>query len=632
MSYRWAAFGAILVLLLVFNAWLALQTSQRVFAQQEQSRFGLRVEARINTVLSLAKDIETGTRGYLVSGDDLYLAPYAKAANGLNAQLSLLGPELERFPDSSDIAMQLFRSISALLDQAQSAIDARAKMGSDPVVSELEPLLSEQKRRMDALRANADLLRDQQSQVNVGLEQELERTRRDAQVAVLVPSGLSVLLAGLLLTLISRDFRRSELLNAERNRLLAQERRARTEAEAASQARDDFVSAVSHELRTPLQSILGWAQFTRRELSRRGETSGSSLDSALASVERSTRQLSAMVDNLLDASQALSGRIVLHPGDTDLGGILRSTIESLEPAARAKGVALNLVIGERSLRMVGDTQRLRQVAINLIGNAVKFTASGGRVTVHAWRDASQLHFSVRDTGIGIRGDLLPLVFQRYVQGSESTTRQHGGLGLGLALVKHLIEMHGGRIVAASDGIGRGAEFSVSLPAQIAAAEPAAETRSALHEQHLPFAIDATPSPTQLARLPGLRLLVVDDDADVRSVLEQLLAEEGAQVRAAASVVEAMNALRTSRVDVVLSDIGMPDMDGYALARAVRAMAQSGSATPASTPMIALTAFSRAEDERRALDNGFNAHLGKPIDIERLIDVVKRYTAGSPENC
>lgn len=614
-SYRWAVFGVPLLALLVFNAWLVLHSSQQIFAQQERSRFGLRVEARINTVLSLAKDIETGTRGYLLSGEQIYLAPYQKAVVGLNEQLTELGRELDRYPDSAESAAALYRSITAMLDQAQDAIAARGPLGENPEVQRIEPLLAAQKTQMDRLRASADALRERQSAVNVELDRELDRTRRQTQLAILVPSGLSILFAVLLWSLIVRDLRRAEYAARERETLLAQERRARGEAESASQARDDFVSAVSHELRTPLQTILGWTQVLQRSMDREG-SDARTLAPALAAVDRGARELTAMVEELLDASRALGGQLALRTAPVELGAILRETTELARPAADAKRVALELQLEGAPLDMIGDAQRLRQIAANLIGNAVKFTPSGGRVTIRAAHVDFRLQLRVRDTGIGISPELRPLIFQRYVQGSVSTTRQHGGLGLGLAIVKHLVEMHGGQIEVDSDGPGHGSEFRVSFPVQAAGA--GGESAAPASPARLARGGTAPPAPaTGAVRLAGLRVLVVDDDADVRSVLELLLAEEGAQVIAVGSAGEALDELRRRRVDVVLSDIGMPDVDGYALARAVRAFG-ADSATPATTTLIALTAFSRAEDERRALDSGFDDHLGKPVELERLI--------------
>ncbi|NKF23467.1 ATP-binding protein [Solimonas marina] len=626
-SYRWSVLGLTLVAVLTFNAWLAILSAHRLFDQQAQSRFGLRVEARINTVQSLAKDIDNSTRGYLLSGSVEYLQPYREAATRLNTEMSLLANELQRFPDNANSARALYRSIYALIDQTQTAITARSAMGNNPSVRQIEPQLALETQRIEQLRNNAVALRELQSKINLGLEQTLQQSRRDTLIAIVVPSVISILMAGLLWTLAVRDLRQKEILNRERRRLLEQERRARAEAEAASQARDDFVAAVSHELRTPLQAILGWSQFMRRVSASGDDTPAASLDSALISVERNARQLSSMVDGLLDASLALSGRIELQADAVDLGEILRAAIDLMQPAARAKRVGLDLLIGPQPLPLIGDAQRLRQIVINLVGNAVKFTPSGGQVTVRAGRADAQLEFSVGDTGIGIRRDLLPLVFQRYVQGSEPTTRQHGGLGLGLAIVKHLVEMHGGQIEASSAGLGHGAQFVVRLPTQ----SPAADTAPPpVAPTELSQPLNTEPSPAaQLERLHGLRMLVVDDDADVRAVLEMLLAVEGAQVRAAASAAEALDALRGSRIDIVLSDVGMPDVDGYALARAVRALSLGESASPADTPMIALTAFSRAEDERRAIDSGFDAHIGKPVDVERLIAVI-RACAAAPD--
>lgn len=448
----------------------------------------------------------------------------------------------------------------------------------------------------------------------------LAKARSDSRVLILIPSFVSVLLAGFLSFLIVRDLRQRQALAVQREASLRQERQARSEAEAANRAKDEFVSMVSHELRTPLQAILGWAELARRGV----DGPAAALQGPVATIERNARALAGMIDDLLDVSRAVNGRIDLHLERVDLAEIARAAVDAAKPAALGKQVTLTLELQSPELPLIGDINRLRQVAINLVGNAVKFTPPGGSVRVRAGLCGSRIELRVSDTGIGIEPETMPRIFERYAQGSVSTTRQYGGLGLGLAIVKHFVELHGGSVYASSAGAGKGAEFVVSfaVPALDLTAQPLRPTAIAASAAR-PAPAEAMPAVAEAGkRLAGLRLLVVDDDADVRQVLESLLADEGAEVHCADSAAAGFDQLRRHRMDLILSDIGMPNTDGYVFARSVRGYGNAFSATPTTTPMIALTAFSRREDERRALDSGFNAHLGKPVEFDRLIEVLR----------
>lgn len=435
-------------------------------------------------------------------------------------------------------------------------------------------------------------------------------------LTVLIPVFAALLLAGLLVLQRLRGRHERRIREAEHEDRV---RQVGIDAERSSRARDDFVSTLSHELRTPLQTILGWTQRLRRSPADR---SPPELHRTLTTIESNARTLAQSIDDLLEVSYAISGRIALSPTRFDLVALVRSIVDGAMATAALKQVTLTLQEPPAPLRMQGDAERVRQIVGNLVGNALKFTAANGRVEVVVGEAGGRPEVRVRDTGVGIAADLLPTIFDRYVQGSVSTQREYGGLGLGLTIVKHLVELHGGEITAHSAGRGQGAEFivrfaapdRVQAPAAPAGASPAAAASRAVPPPEAATAANAT----AVARLAGRRLLVVDDDADVRLVLETLLAEEGAEVHTAASAEEGFEKLRKLRMDLIVSDIGMPNTDGYVLARSVRGFGNGFSATPTTTPMIALTAFARREDQRRALDSGFNAHLGKPVDVDRLI--------------
>ncbi len=378
---------------------------------------------------------------------------------------------------------------------------------------------------------------------------------------------------------------REELAHA-----LKREQDARAHAESASRAKDDFLATLSHELRTPLNAILGWAGLLR-------DAGGDAerLARGLAVIDRNGRTLAQLVSDLLDMSRIASGKIEVGHADVDLVAAVDDAIEAVRAAARAKGVALERSVSPELPRVVGDAARLRQVAWNLVSNAVKFTPPGGNVDVLVGREAGSAVLEVRDTGIGMARDFLPAVFDPFVQSSEgASVRRHGGLGLGLAITKQLVALHGGTIQAESDGPGRGATFRVTIPESTSAAAVAP-----------PAAVGARTD------LGGAKVLVVDDEADSRDVLLQLLASWGARPVGAASVREALDAAARERPDLVVSDIAMPGEDGFTLARELRRIEEARGDRP--VPIAAVTAFARPEDRQRTLAAGFDAHLAKPVD-------------------
>ena len=371
---------------------------------------------------------------------------------------------------------------------------------------------------------------------------------------------------------------------------------ARREAERASQMKDDFLATLSHELRTPMAPILGWAQILMR-----GQPEAERVKQGAEIIERNARIQTQIIDDLLDMSRIVSGKLLLRSESMNLRAVCEAALATVQPAADARGVVLEAAL-EPVPWLRGDPNRLQQVIWNLLANGIKFTPRGGRVELRLRRDGDAACIEVRDTGQGIAPDFLPHVFERFRQADSSTTRAHGGLGIGLAITRQLVELHGGTVHATSEGEGRGACFVVRLP--LTAGEAGERTASA--------------DPAALAAampLQGAHLLVVDDDTDGRELLAQVLGEAGAAVDTASSAEEALALMRERRYDVLVSDIGMPDVDGYELlARLRRLPANEGGATPA----IALTAFVRVEDRNKALLAGFQQHLGKPVETAQLI--------------
>ncbi|HYO57461.1 PAS domain S-box protein [Archangium sp.] len=394
----------------------------------------------------------------------------------------------------------------------------------------------------------------------------------------------------------------------ERLELLRRVQAAHAAAEEANRLKDDFLATVSHELRTPLTAMLGWLQLLRS-----GRLSEEKRARALETVERNARAQAQVIEDLLDISRIITGKLRLEPGPLDMKAVVEAALESSRPLADTKGVALELETGEESLPMQGDAGRLQQVVWNLLSNAIKFTPRGGRVTVQLRPLEGTVELRVTDTGMGISPSFLPHLFERFRQEDSSSRRAHGGLGLGLAIVHHLVALHGGHVSAHSPGEGLGTSFVLHLPREPRPAAPAPPPAP-------PDKVDAVP-PAR-SELAGLRLLLVEDEEDTREMLRLLLEGHGAQLRAVSSAVEAFHCLREWRPDLLVSDIGLPGENGYELLQRIRALpTEEGGLTLA----IALTAYARAEDRARALRAGFDMHVPKPVEAAELLAVLAAAT-------
>ncbi len=380
---------------------------------------------------------------------------------------------------------------------------------------------------------------------------------------------------------------------------------AKRAAEEATRAKDEFMAVVSHELRTPLTAILGWARMLKT-----GTLDEEKTARALDIIERNAESQNQLIEDLLDFSRIISGKLRLDVGRVELAPIIEAAIDVVSPAADAKGIRLQVILDPKAGPVSGDPERLQQVMWNLLSNAVKFTPKGGRVQVRLARVNSSVEITVSDTGQGISPEFLPYVFERFRQADHTTTRRHAGLGLGMAITKHLVELHGGAIWAESPGEGQGATFVLRLPVMIVHnAEPSAELTTG--RRHTPME-DQT-QPTEQAILDGVHVLVVDDERDARELLTAILAQRGATVTTAASVSEGLDKLRLAKPDLLVSDIEMANEDGYSLIRQVRGMEQGRR-----IPAIALTAHARASDRLRALSEGFQMHMPKPIEPTELV--------------
>jgi signal transduction histidine kinase/ActR/RegA family two-component response regulator len=401
---------------------------------------------------------------------------------------------------------------------------------------------------------------------------------------------------------IFRDISDDKKATAERERLLS-------EAQDANRLKDEFLATLSHELRTPLNAILGWSQLLLS-----GSLDEPMRRRAAEAIVRNAEAQNRLVDDVLDVSRIITGKLRLAMVDVDLTGLVDDALAALRLAADAKQIRFEKVVTAPSAWIVGDPDRLRQVFWNLLANAVKFTQPGGDVRVEIGREGARIEVRVADSGVGIAPEFLPRVFDRFTMADGSTSRLHGGLGLGLAIVRHLVELHGGEVSAESSGEGRGATFSVRLPVRAVRAADEGDERPASEE---------TVPDSSAADLAGLRVLVVDDQADARDVVRLVLTEAGAEVVVADSAEAALRTLEDGGpVDVIISDIGMPDIDGYGMIGALRALGGLAEMTPA----IALTAYGRPEDRARALACGYQDHVAKPVRPADLISALRKVRA------
>ena len=387
--------------------------------------------------------------------------------------------------------------------------------------------------------------------------------------------------------------------------LLERESSARAAAEDSNRLKDEFLATVSHELRTPLTAILGWSLMLE----------GGSLQSDMAAravetIKRNAKAQAQIIDDILDVSRIITGNLYLELQSIELESVLEAAINVVRPTAEAKGIRVHLNLDQGPIAVSGDANRLQQVFWNLLSNAVKFTPSGGQVTVNLRRIDSQVEIEVTDTGQGISAEFLPFVFDRFRQADSTSTRQHGGLGLGLAIARHLIEIHGGAIEARSEGEGKGATLTVRLP-----------SLGSVNASTLPSGVELEPSESHV-RLPpqgilsGLHVLLVDDDEDTLELLSAALRSRSAEVTAVSSAAQAIDAIKTFRPDVLVSDIAMPGEDGYELIERIIALGIAPR-----IPAIAITAYAKEEDKESALSAGYQRYLSKPVELGEFISAV-----------
>ena len=607
-----------LLLLLVFDAGMSLHTQAQL--RVSQSRIvevaGIRIELR--ALLAAYVDAETGVRGFLLTSDEIYLEPYeaaraALARSDLRLRSSLL-PEKE--------LTELRAQIEALGSQRMIALERtiaeQRERGPAAAVAMIRQ--SRGKELMDNIRTLAAKLDAELAATMKGLLADAEQR---LAFTTSVYFSTSVIVAAALISLFfltRRHFAERETLavaqrtsHARVESLLASERSAHSEATHANKLKDEFLAVVSHELRTPLNAILGWTSLLRESADDAQE-----LKEGLDTIDRNAHAQARLIDDLLDVSRIISGKVRLRIGEVDLRALALAVVDGLRPAADARGVKIALLANEEPAEVLGDPDRLEQVLWNLVNNAIKFTPRAGNVEISIERAGSAIALEVRDTGQGIRAEFLPRIFDRFSQQDASTTRGQSGLGLGLSITRHLVELHGGTITASSGGEGLGATFHVEIP-MVAVRE--------LSDQLGERPTGRTPLPTMAnaaianAQLDGVRILAVDDQADTLAVIHRVFTRAGADVRTALNVAAAFAILRGWEPACIVSDIGMPGQDGYSFIRELRDLAPPLRNVPA----VALTAFARDSDRALALDAGFNDHLAKPVDTAALLQKVATLT-------
>ncbi|MEO8005974.1 MAG: response regulator [Betaproteobacteria bacterium] len=416
------------------------------------------------------------------------------------------------------------------------------------------------------------------------------------------PAGKPLQLVG-----VGVDITERKLADIEREQLLRREQSARLEAEDATRLKDEFLATVSHELRTPLNAIIGWVHLLRT-----GQLDEEAAMRAVESIDRSAQSQSQLINDLLDVSRIISGKLRLDLRPLTMPSVVEVALDIVKPAIQAKGITLDVELDAEVGSTAGDPDRLQQVVWNLLTNAVKFSNKGGKISVRLERSGSNVLLTVKDEGVGIDPQFLPFVFHPFRQGDGGSTRKHPGLGLGLAIVRQLVELHGGRVRATSPGKGKGSVFTVTLPVRVLGEEPAAAVAAESVE------VAANSRPGSLPDLKGVSVLVVDDDEDAREILATVLIQAGASVTKAADTAEALAHLDHAVPTILLSDIGMPGQDGYAFIRELRRRdADKGGHIPA----VALTAYARSDDRFRALASGFQMHIAKPVEVSELLAIV-----------
>lgn len=625
--------------LLISLSVVSYQSLNELSRTADQVIHAHRMIAQLEETLSDFKDIVIGYRGYVLTGKESYLDVYHQGRQDMDFNFRELRNMTADDPQQRQRLNELEQLKQRNFNRSEEIIRMRRTRGFNDALALLErdtgqKPLDEIRRVIKEMEAEADRL--------LWLREAAARSSaRRATTVLATGSSMGVLLTALAIMAVGRELerrkradallrqvnvelerrvaertselsaatRRLQFAPAERERLFANEQAARQTAEEANRMKDEFLAVLSHELRSPLNAIVGYANLIRGGGHKPGET-----PRMLEIILRNARAQRQLIEDMLDVSRIVTGKMGLNLRLFEPEMVIRRALDTVRPAAEAKQITLDATFGPSGGVISGDADRLQQAVWNLLSNAVKFTSEGGKVTVRLRRVDSQAEIAVSDTGKGINPEYLPHVFDRFSQEDYSTTRRYGGLGLGLSIVRHITEMHGGTVYAASEGEGRGATFSIRLPLRVG---QMAQSQTRTVQETDGFTSRETES-----ELDGARVLVVDDDADTRQLLKQILENHGAVVRTADSAAEALKMITTAPPDALVADIGMPDEDGYTLMRKIRKLPsdRGGEVTA-----IALTAYARPDDRARAMTAGFQHYVTKPVEPHELAAVVASLT-------
>ncbi len=607
----------LLFILIVITAstWLSYRSLSNIVWNDKRVALSQVVMDELDATLSTLKDAETGQRGFLITGDEAYLAPYDGSVSSITWHLQHLRTLTTDDPDQRRLLPLLDRAVSTKLAEIRETIDLRR--GVSFAAAQAVVLTSEGKRTMEEIRRIVGLMKDHENDLLAVRMAESAASSRRASLTIFGDGIMGAILILMFWAHVRRTMReRAALLKQEEaarqsaERAYEGERQARDRAEQASRLKDEFLATVSHELRTPLNAILGWARMLRA-----GTVEPGSVNRGLQSIERNAVAQAQLIEDLLDISRIVAGRLRLEVVPLDLVDVIRTAVDVVKPAADAKRIRLDTFYDREAGGVTGDPQRLQQVIWNLLSNSIKFTPVGGRVEVRLEKRDSRAALVVRDSGEGIDPVFLPHVFELFRQADGGPSRKQGGLGLGLAIARRIVEMHGGTIRAESQGNGTGSTFTVELPlVGVRMAEAGSHIAQVAHAATHGLAASLEHAP----RLDGLKILAVDDQRDTLDVIETILTRCGAEVQTCGDARSAVEVLRVWRPDLLVADIGLPEEDGYALIQRVRNLppGQGGN-----TAAVALTAYARVEDRLRTLSAGFQMHVPKPVEPLELVTIL-----------
>jgi signal transduction histidine kinase/CheY-like chemotaxis protein len=605
----------VILIVLLGNIALSYRATHVIIEHERLVTHTYKVIGELDATLANLIDAETGQRGFLITGIDSYLDPYNEAIATIDDHLQSIRNLIADNPIQQRLLSTLEQNINERLGIIAESLRLRRQEGFEAARNIV--LTNKGRTAMDAIR---DIIAKMKIEEDKLLQQRTAESNASAQQAEWT-FFIAGLLAAIMLGIFYYQFKRNI---SERATILEHERAARADAETAYKAeqqarndaekanrlKDEFLATVSHELRTPLNAMLGWSRMLRT-----GKLDSESFARGLDAIDRNARSQAQLVEDLLDTSRIISGKLRLDVRSVDFVKVIEAAIDAVRPAADAKDIQIRKVLDPNAGAVSGDPERLQQVAWNLLSNAIKFTPKGGRVEIRLERINSHVELIVSDTGKGISADFLPHVFELFRQADSTISREHAGLGLGLAITRRIVEMHGGTIRADSSGNNQGAIFTVMIPLRGMRSLEASSGDGA--ERVHPTAMYDMQF-ENLFSLEGLRILIVDDQSDTLEMIKVVLTGCGAEVQTATSVSKAFEVLRAWRPDLLVSDIGMPGEDGFDLIGKLRALKpEEGGAIPA----VALTAYARVEDRVKTLAAGYQMHVPKPVEPAELATII-----------